>query len=469
MLPKIIKFYKTNKLITIILDIGLIFLGFYLSYLVKFNFNIPKRNIEPFITVLPIIALFTVLYFSIYGLLSVRRKTGLDTILSLAISLIMISLSTMAVTFIYRGFAFPRTVFLIAFFFQIILLSIWRLILINIVKRSHGIKEVLIIGKEENISNIAKKVLNNRQWYIIKYLYYKEIDEDFYKYIDKVNTIIISSDISYEKRTKIIEKAQQKDKEVFIIPNLQDMFILNSKIEQFDDVLTFRIAKMELSFEQVIIKRFLDIIVSSIGLIVSLPFLLIIPIAIKIDSKGSVFFKQKRITINNKEFNIYKFRTMVEDAEKHTGPVLSDKEDNRITKLGKFLRATRIDEIPQLLNVLKGDMSIVGPRPERPFFVEQFIDIDPDYTYRMNVKAGITGLAQVLGKYASSFDEKLKFDLIYIRNYSILSDIQIILQTIKVALMKDKSEGLEIKSLDNLLDDIGMKSNSKKSGVKKIK
>ncbi|MBS4536127.1 sugar transferase [Clostridium sp. D2Q-14] len=467
-LSNIARFHKANKLITIIIDISLVLLGFYLAYLFKFNFDIPKRNIEPFISILPIIALFTVVFFDIYGLLSIRKKAYVETILSLAIALGMISLFTMAVTFIYRGFAFPRMVFMMAYMFQVILLSVWRLLLINIVKKLHGIKKVLIIGKEDNINSIAKKILRNRQWYTISYLYYKEIDNQLYEYINKVDAVIIASEIDYKERQRIIERTQQKNKEVFIVPNLQDMFILNSKIEQFDDVLTFKISNMELSLEQRIVKRLIDILISTIGLIITLPINIIVSILIKIDSKGPILFKQKRITLNNKEFYIYKFRTMVDDAEKLTGPTLSDKEDPRITKVGKFLRSSRIDEIPQLFNVLKGDMSIVGPRPERPYFVEKFAHIDPDYYYRMNVKAGITGLAQILGKYASSFDEKLRFDLIYIRNYSLLLDITIILQTIVVVFMKDKSEGLEEIVLDDILEEIGLDSRSE-MGITKIR
>lgn len=463
---KLGKFNKTNKFIATIIDIGLVLLGFYLSYLVKFDFDIPKRNIEPFIDILPIIALFTVVFFDLYGLLSVRKKSGVETILSLIISLAMISLASMAVTFIFRGFAFPRTVFILAYIFQLLLLGIWRLFLIDLVKRFHGVKEILIIGEKENINNIAKKVLNNRRWYTIKYLYYKGVDRKLYHYINKVDAIIISTDIEYKDRLNIIKNAQRKNKEVFLIPNLQDMFILKSKIEEFDDVLTFKIAPMELTLEQRMVKRLIDIIIASIGLIILSPILIIVAIAIKIDSKGPILYKQTRITLKNKEFNIYKFRSMITDAEKSTGPVLSDKEDPRITKVGRFLRSTRMDEIPQLLNVLKGDMSIVGPRPERPFFVEKFENIDPDYKYRMNVKAGITGLAQIQGKYASSFEEKLKFDLMYIRNYNLLEDIIIIFQTIVVIFIKDKSEGIAEKDLMNVLEEIGLDSDLKKDLTK---
>lgn len=159
------------------------------------------------------------------------------------------------------------------------------------------------------------------------------------------------------------------------------------------------------------------------------------------EPKGSIFYKQARLGQNNKEFTIYKFRSMVEGAEKLTGPVLAGQNDPRITKFGHFLRKTRIDELPQFLNVLKGDMSIVGPRPEREFFIKQFEKEHNSYTYRSTVKPGITGYAQIMGKYTTTVEDKLRFDLFYIRNYSFILDIIIQFRTVIVMLDKNKSEG----------------------------
>jgi len=139
---------------------------------------------------------------------------------------------------------------------------------------------------------------------------------------------------------------------------------------------------------------------------------------------------------------------MIPDAEKHTGPVLASENDPRITKLGLFMRKTRIDELPQFFNILKGEMSIVGPRPEREFFVEQFVKENPNYKYRLNVKAGVTGLAQSLGKYNTTFEDKLRFDLYYIRNYSFLEDIKILLYTIRTVFDSDSTQGLRQKDQD---------------------
>jgi lipopolysaccharide/colanic/teichoic acid biosynthesis glycosyltransferase len=157
---------------------------------------------------------------------------------------------------------------------------------------------------------------------------------------------------------------------------------------------------------------------------------------------GPVLYVQERLTKGRKTFKIYKFRTMVPNAEKLSGPVFAGEKDPRITKIGKFMRTVRLDEIPQLINILTGDMSIVGPRPERPFFAKQFEKDIPEYRYRLKVKAGLTGLAQVEGKYNTTVEDKLRYDLIYINNYSLLRDILIMLQTIKILFMKSSTEGV---------------------------
>ena len=202
------------------------------------------------------------------------------------------------------------------------------------------------------------------------------------------------------------------------------------------------------------VRRAQDILLSSLALVVLSPLLLITYAAIWIDSPGaSPIFTQQRVGRNGKLFKMYKFRTMCPDAEQKLkdlmehnekdGPVFKMKNDPRITRVGKFLRKTSIDELPQLFNVLKGEMSIVGPRPERPFFVKQFIVQKPEYDYRHNVKPGITGLAQIAGKYNTSAYDKLIYDLLYIQDVSVKTDLMIMLQTFKVLLTKSSTEGVQ--------------------------
>jgi exopolysaccharide biosynthesis polyprenyl glycosylphosphotransferase len=185
------------------------------------------------------------------------------------------------------------------------------------------------------------------------------------------------------------------------------------------------------------LKRAFDIIISLLIIIITLPFCLLVAIAIKIDSVGPVFFTQERCGQNGKVFTIIKFRSMVKDAEKMSGPVWSQKDDPRITKVGKIIRRLRIDEIPQMFNVLTGEMSFVGPRPERPFFVEKLSSEIPYYKRRLKVRPGITGWAQVKHKYDETLEDvkiKLKYDLFYIENMSLRMDFKIIFRTIYVVL-----------------------------------
>ncbi|MBN2135789.1 MAG: exopolysaccharide biosynthesis polyprenyl glycosylphosphotransferase, partial [Acidobacteria bacterium] len=180
------------------------------------------------------------------------------------------------------------------------------------------------------------------------------------------------------------------------------------------------------------VKRVIDI-VFSVGFLLALTIIPLIPliiIAIKLDSKGPVFYKQKRIGLDGKEIKIFKFRSMVSDAEAHTGPVFADENDSRTTKVGKFLRCYNLDEIPQFINVIKGDMSVVGPRPERPNFVRQFKKEIPHYMLRHKVKSGITGWAQVNGwRGKTSIKRRIEFDLYYIQNWSLGLDIKIMWRT----------------------------------------
>ena len=197
---------------------------------------------------------------------------------------------------------------------------------------------------------------------------------------------------------------------------------------------------------QKLMKRGADIILSVLMIIFFSPVMLLLYFLIPVISKGPVIYKQERIGISYRPFMIYKFRSMVSGAETNTGPVFALENDPRVTRVGKFIRAIRLDELPQLFNVLKGEMSIIGPRPERPFFVEQYLMNNPNYSYRFAIKPGITGLAQIMGKYSSSAKEKLSFDLMYIQNYSFILDIVIFFRTIYILFQTDNSKGIEIKA-----------------------
>ncbi|MHB8338524.1 MAG: sugar transferase, partial [Ignavibacteriaceae bacterium] len=249
--------------------------------------------------------------------------------------------------------------------------------------------------------------------------------------------------IALEKEEKdilveIISRCESRNVGLKIVPDLYEILSGQARTAQIYGIPLIDILPQLMPEWEKKIKRIIDIIVSLIIIVITLPVTAISSIAIALESKGGVFFKQDRCGINGKVFKIYKFRSMKRDAEKHTGPVWSQKDDPRITRVGKFIRKVRIDEIPQMLNVLKGEMSIVGPRPERPFFVEKLSEEIPYYKRRLKVRPGITGWAQVKHKYDETIEDvkiKLRYDLFYIENMSLRMDFKILFRTVFVVLL----------------------------------
>ena len=245
-------------------------------------------------------------------------------------------------------------------------------------------------------------------------------------------------------RNGIAKYCKEEGKVGFFLPHIGDVIMQEARhIQSFDSPVLF-VTRSTLNPEYAIIKRAFDIVSSGAALIVLSPIMLITALAIHFYDGGPAIYKQVRLTQNGKEFKIYKFRSMRVDAEKDGVARLStgDKDD-RITPIGRIVRKCRLDELPQLWNIFKGDMSVVGPRPERPEIAEQYYEFLPDFRLRLQVKAGLTGYAQVYGKYNTDPYEKLEFDLLYINNMSIFTDIQLIFATFGILFSKDSTEGFE--------------------------
>ena len=198
-----------------------------------------------------------------------------------------------------------------------------------------------------------------------------------------------------------------------------------------------------LSISERIVKRAFDIFLSALGLIVLSPLMVLVSLAIFLYDRGPVFYRQTRYTKNGKTFKILKFRSMIPNAEKDGVARLAADKDDRITPVGKFIRACRLDELPQFFNILAGDMSFVGPRPERPEIADEYVKELPEFAFRLKVKAGLTGYAQIFGKYNTTSYDKLKLDMIYVENCSLLMDLKLFLLTLKVIFIKESTEGLE--------------------------
>ena len=307
-------------------------------------------------------------------------------------------------------------------------------------------KLLIIDSSAENFARMKKikyGVLKNYDsWYenmeSVNAEAFQQFTEEQFPHYDAV---CILDGLSSSKYHIAVNTAMRLNMDLFIVPRIIDVGKTHARFVRLDDVLTLYMPKKSLSQVELGVKRIMDIIIASIGLIITLIPMAFIAAAIKITSPGPVFYKQVRLTQHKKKFYIYKFRTMIPDAEKLSGPKFSEKNDPRITPIGKILRGCRMDELPQLINVLKGDMSIVGPRPERPVFVESFAKEIENYEYRFAVKASLTSLSHVYGRYSTYIHDRTYYDLFYITHYSMFLDFKIILLTTKTIFLKSAAEG----------------------------
>ena len=286
--------------------------------------------------------------------------------------------------------------------------------------------------------------------------FYKTVNEVFYKYhvkdrchyskkltpefLSEFDAVLIN-DIPAKERNAILKECYGIDKRVYFIPKISDIIVKRSEHLNLFDTPLFLSRNSGAPVLELEIKRALDVFFSLLALIILSPLFLVTAIAIKADDKGPVFFRQERCTIGGKRFMIIKFRSMIVDAEKDGKSHPAGENDDRITRVGRVIRAWRIDELPQLINILKGDMSIVGPRPERVEHVEKYTEDIPEFAFRYKMRGGLTGYAQVYGKYNTSALDKLKMDLVYITGFSLLLDFQIVMETLKILFRKESTEG----------------------------
>lgn len=299
-------------------------------------------------------------------------------------------------------------------------------------------KLVIIYGSHQAAALVLKMSQRVDKYMICESISITEPAEKVRELIMKYEGAIIC-DIPAEQRNDYLKFCFEHSKRAYIAPKISDIIIRGADDIRLFDTPLMLCRNYGLDFEQQLIKRTFDVIFSLIALIPAAPFMILAAAAVKLYDRGPVFYKQKRLTLHGKEFYVYKFRSMIVDAEKDGKARLATEEDERITPVGKILRKFRVDEFPQLLNILKGDMSVVGPRPERPELTEEYKKEMPEFGFRLKVKAGLTGYAQVTGAYDTTPYDKLKMDLMYIENYSIRLDLQIILMTIKTMFFPPKN------------------------------
>lgn len=263
--------------------------------------------------------------------------------------------------------------------------------------------------------------------------------------------VLLAPDVPIKCRERIVAWALRNQVDLYVVPNTYELLLASGCLTQVGDIPLITIYRLALPIELRAVKRVLDLVGALLLSLVFLPVFLIVPLLIWLEDRGPVFYRQRRVGRDGKIFEVIKFRTMVPDAERFTGPVWAQEDDPRVTRVGKWLRATRLDELPQVLNVLRGEMSLVGPRPERPELVMKFAERNPMFRAREAVKPGITGLAQVLGRYDTDPDSKLRFDLLYITRWGLGLDVLILFWTIPVMLFPRMVSRLTVRLTRRLL------------------
>ncbi len=321
-------------------------------------------------------------------------------------------------------------------------------------------KYVSLIGADRKFLHKIKPFLISKK----RKIRYMMINTVNYERLRNSEAVFLDGRLTFKLKEELVIFCLENSIELFFIPSVTEIGIKKRDFN-INDLLIRKLSKFRLSLFQRIIKRIFDLTFSILFIIIFSPLMIFIYFLIKIIDGSPAVYMQKRLTYRGKEFVLYKFRTMVLNAESESGAVLSVENDDRITKTGKILRKTRLDEILQIFNVLSGDMSVVGPRPERKFFVEKFQKENPFYKYRFQVKAGITGLAQINCYYRSAYEDKLYFDLLYIANYSLWNDFKLILKTLFIFFKKNSARGINNEDLETFLERRGKRMVVVETGI----
>lgn len=415
-----------------------------------------------YVVILSYVLLFTV-FSSLYG----AFKIGISRIHEIIYSFSLATLFTNAIMYLELSLIARELVeippILIGIVYQILVVALSSFCANTIYFKLYPPRRVLaLFGDDASGFELIKKMgrISDR-FQIERGINVNAVDiNDVKKQIDKYEAVVICG-IDKNLQKRILSYCYTREKRSYLLPDITDIIISNSYNIQISDTPVLMSRNRGLTLEQRIIKRTMDLVISAIAIIVTSPIMLICAIAIKLDDGGPILFKQNRITINGKIFNVLKFRSMIVDADKD-GAKKAVSDDDRITRVGKIIRTCRMDELPQLFNILRGDMSLVGPRPERIENVYEYSKKYPEFELRHRVKAGLTGFAQLYGKYNTSPEDKLHMDLIYIETYSLLLDIKLLILTFKVLFMRESTEGFSDKANENVRASTSLKKESEK-------
>ena len=404
------------------------------------------------ILVLAIYAVLLLMCSTIYGGMKLSYYRNSEVILSNVFATLFTNVLTYAQTSLMCLKLIPVKTFCIMTILQIVGMIVWTVFAHWILGKIFEPRKLLLIHGDRPIEDIQRKFASRKDKYTIKKCMNTEegnpaVREQIKAEIEGDYGGVVLWDITAEERNYYLKYCYGKNIRVYTMPKITDVILKGSEQLNLFDTPILLNREYALTVEQRFIKRLIDLVCAFLLLVLASPIMAITSVIIKLHDGGPVLYKQIRCTVNQREFQILKFRSMRVDAEKDGVARLASKDDNRITPIGRFIRQVRIDELPQLINIIKGDMSFIGPRPERPEIIEQYIKVMPEFAFRTKVKAGLAGYAQVYGKYNTTPYDKLKLDLFYVENYSIWMDIKLMLLTLKILFTPDSTEGVGIEQI----------------------
>ena len=399
--------------------------------------------------VIGLYVLFVFFFTQVMGGYKIGYMRVSDIILSNVLGLIMSNfIGFFELCLVCRDYVYPVPLILIMII-EIIFIIIWNLIIREGYKALYPPRQMILVYGEYAPDELINKINTRKDKYNICATISCFGDQaELLNTIDNYKAVVLC-DLPADVRNIILKHCYGKSIRTYVTPKISDVLFRGADdIHLFDTPLLLS-RNQGLTIDQRFFKRMMDIIISLIGIVVASPFMLIIAIAIKLYDHGPIFYLQERLTRDGKEFKIIKFRSM-KIADENDTERITMKDDDRITPIGRVIRNIHFDELPQLFNILKGDMAVVGPRPEWKLTTEKYTEEIPEFKFRLKVKAGLTGYAQVWGKYNTTPYDKLKLDLTYIENYSIWLDLKILLLTVKILFQKENTEGVDSDQLTAL-------------------
>ena len=394
-----------------------------------------------------LLVLFAVIYVAfvkVYGGFMVGTATVIDLIFSQTIAIMFLQ----GVSYIMFSLISYRLVapwpFLGLFVAFSLFAAVWVVVIDAIYFKLHAPKRTVVVFQNVDAYVSLKGIRTmDKRFKVVRTVNADKTDlERLFRIIDKLDAVFLCG-VPADYRNEVVKYCIANSKVAYIKPKISDTIIRGGRTIQLMDVPVYRCKRSNTSLLYKFLKRGFDILLSAIAIVISSPIMLLTALAIKLDDRGPVFYKQTRLTLNGKQFKIIKFRSMRCDAEKDGVARLAAEDDDRITRVGKIIRACRIDELPQVFNIFLGDMSMVGPRPERPEIAKEYEDEMPEFALRLQVKAGLTGYAQVYGKYNTTPYDKVQMDLIYVANQSLIEDLRLMLMTFKILFVPSSTEGVD--------------------------